>query len=683
MEVLSCFLLHLLLTRLLHVHADADISFVYNGFTHSNLTLEGASYVRPGGILTVTNKTEGLIGHALYPTPFRFKTHQFVNNTNKSVVMNFSTNFVFSILPKYPDLGGQGLAFVLMSTKWPKNCLPNQFLGLPNGTSNVKFSTRFLAVEFDIIQNTELLDINDNHVGIDISSLISSASEPASYYSSKNNGRRIPILLRSGDPIQTWVDYNSQEMLMNVTISPLGLPRPRRPLISFPIDLSLVLDDYMYTGFSASTGLITASHNVHAWSFSIGEDKARTQQGFDPRKVPIIDTTAKQVVHTKGFAVGITLSCLAFVILIIAAAIHVLHKIKHADEILEDWEIQYGARRFKYTELSSATKGFGEKNLIGSGGFGRVYKGVIPSLGVEVAIKRIGHNSQQGMKEFVAEITSMGRLRHRNLVQLHGWCRKQDELLLVYDYMPNGSLDKLLFGNDHKKKKLLTWDQRYKILVGIAQALLYLHEECNQRVVHRDVKPSNVLIDADLTAKLGDFGLAKIYEHGINPKTTHIVGTLGYLAPELTRTGKATTSTDVYSYGILMLEVACRRRSIDPQKSATELLLVDWVKELHLQGEITRAIDPMLDDYDLDEAVLVLNLGLLCSILHPVNRPSMRRVVQILLGQVSLPPLPPEILLRDQDHRNIMGFSDFPNDSDLFNSKLMSSHTDTHTSTSS
>ena len=141
------------------------------------------------------------------------------------------------------------------------------------------------------------------------------------------------------------------------------------------------------------------------------------------------------------------------------------------------------------------------------------------------------------MKEFVAEITSMGRLRHRNLVQLHRWCRRQDELILVYDYIPNGSLDKILF-DENQKKTILTWEKRYNILIGVSQALLYLHEECDQRVVHRDVKPSNVLIDAELNAKLGDFGLARIYKHGNNPETTHIVGTLGYLAPEITRIGR-------------------------------------------------------------------------------------------------------------------------------------------------
>ncbi|KAK9266426.1 hypothetical protein L1049_005499 [Liquidambar formosana] len=397
-------------------------------------------------------------------------------------------------------------------------------------------------------------------------------------------------------------------MLLNVTISPPGISRPYRPLISFPVDLSLVLNEYMYIGFSASTGLLAACYNMLGWSFRIWGKSTRFK-----------------VVYRKGFAVSITLASVTLALLVISGAAHVLRTIRNGDEILKDWEVEYGARRFKYSELFSVTGGFGERNLIGSGGFGRVFKGVVPSTGLEVAIKRISHGSCQGMREFVAEITSIGRLRHRNLVHLHGWCRTQGELLLVYDYIPNGSLDKLLFDNDHKKKKILTWEQRHSILINIAQALLYLHEECDQRVIHRDVKPSNVLIDADLNAKLGDFGLARIYEHGINPQTTHIVGTLGHLAAKVTRSGKSTTNIDVFSFEVLMLKVACGRRPIEPHKNAQELQLVDWVRELHLQQEITRAIDPTLNEYDPDQAKLVLSLGLICFHPHPGYRPSLRR----------------------------------------------------------
>ncbi|KAF7803689.1 L-type lectin-domain containing receptor kinase S.4-like [Senna tora] len=649
----------------------SDINFVQNGFLPGSLNLEGSSYVRSNGILTLTNSSSKILGHAFYPSPLPFKK----SIQNKSEVVTFSTTFVFSIVPKYPDLGGHGLAFVLISTKDPKGCLVNQYMGLPNETSCLEFSTLYLAVEFDAIQNPELEDINDNHVGIDISSLISNISKPAIYYSS-DGSKNTSISLKSGRVIQAWVDYNEEEKLMNVTISPFGILKPSHPLISYPIDLSSVLNDNMYAGFSASNGLLIADYNIHGWSFRLG-GKA---QDLDKSSLPLTQSrSSNEVVHQKGFAVGITFASAILFILVIAGALHVLRRIRTQDEILEDWELEYGALRFKYSELHSATGGFGEKNLIGYGGFGKVYRGVIRCTGLEVAVKRVAPDSRQGMKEFVAEITSMGRIRHRNLVQLHGWCRRHHELLLIYDYVPNGSLDRLLFENEYQKKKILTWDVRYKIVTGVAKALLYLHEECDLRVVHRDVKPSNVLIDADFQPKLGDFGLAKTSEHGIHPKTTHIVGTLGYMAPELTKTGKATTSTDVYGYGILILEVVSGRRAIEPQKNAGELVLVDWVRVLHSKEETTRAVDPSLDAYDKEEADLVLTLGLLCSHPHPDCRPSMRRIVQFLMGDAGLPPLPLDI--HCQVPRSITAYTDnFQDDSDASSSRMSSLKSCSHTS---
>ncbi|KAL2502848.1 L-type lectin-domain containing receptor kinase IV.1 [Forsythia ovata] len=192
----------------------------------------------------------------------------------------------------------------------------------------------------------------------------------------------------------------------------------------------------------------------------------------------------------------------------------------------------------------------------------------MPRSKVEIAVKRISHESRQGIREFVAEIASMGRLRHRNLVPLLGYCRRRSELLLVYEYMPNGSLDMFL----HDQPKItLNWEQRFRVK-GVASGLLYLHEEWEQVVIHRDIKASNVLLDGELNGRLGDFGLARLYDHGTDHHTTQVVGTLGYLAPEHSRTGKATTSTDVYAFGSFLLEVACGRRPIEPKAAPNDLI---------------------------------------------------------------------------------------------------------------
>jgi serine/threonine protein kinase len=213
---------------------------------------------------------------------------------------------------------------------------------------------------------------------------------------------------------------------------------------------------------------------------------------------------------------------------------------KKVKEVLEEWEIQCGPHRFSYKELFNATKGFKEKQLLGKGGFGQVYKGTLPGSDAEIAVKRTSHDSRQGMSEFLAEISTIGRLRHPNLVRLLGYCKHKENLYLVYDFMPNGSLDKYLNrSNTNENQERLTWEQRFKIIKDVASALLHLHQEWVQVIIHRDIKPANVLIDHDMNARLGDFGLAKLYDQGFDPQTSRVAGTFGYIAPEFLRTGRA------------------------------------------------------------------------------------------------------------------------------------------------
>ncbi|XP_059064813.1 L-type lectin-domain containing receptor kinase IV.4-like [Cryptomeria japonica] len=283
---------------------------------------------------------------------------------------------------------------------------------------------------------------------------------------------------------------------------------------------------------------------------------------------------------------------------------------------------------FQYKDLHIARKGFGEKQLLGCGGFSQVYKGVLPTNSLQVVVKRILRETDDGVKDFIAEISSLGRLQHRNLVQIRGFCRRQNHLFIVYDYMPNGSLNKMIFGNP---KKVFKWGQRYKVLRDVAAGLMYRHEEWEQRVVHRDIKSSNILLDSEFNGKLGDFGLARLYEHNESSHTTRVVGTLGYIAPELIHTGKVSPATDVFSFGILMLEVACRRRPVDPSLQPAQGVLVDWVRELDDNGSLMDAADPNLGgQYVEAEMERVLKLGLLCSNPQPDGRPGTRQVLQRL-----------------------------------------------------
>lgn len=370
-----------------------------------------------------------------------------------------------------------------------------------------------------------------------------------------------------------------------------------------------------------------------------------------------------------------------------------------------------GPRKFSLRELNIATKNFSQSELIGRGGMGSVYKGTLRPSGTVVAVKRIRHESKGGEQGFLAEASSISQIRHRNLVQLKGWCIEDNKFLLVYDYMPNGSLDQWLYDGRSEAsrrrqrtgKDQLPWSLRYSIVTGIAAALAYLHEDWQQCVLHRDIKSSNVLLDAEFNAHLGDFGLARLIDHQKVEKTTLMAGTLGYMAPEMPFTGKATKETDVYSFGVLMLEVVCGKKPVDSHSNDLDMepqdvVLLHKVWRAHEAGDILAAVDPRLRkesdkvvaseraaprasslshngpnasvrtngdssepkydkegvdlteepihgvevmDREKDEKMRTLHLGLLCCLPYPNARPSMRLVHQILTGDVTaIPSLP-------------------------------------------
>ncbi|XP_027337629.1 L-type lectin-domain containing receptor kinase S.4-like [Abrus precatorius] len=593
----------------------------FEGVGSNNITLNGAAEIEQNGILKLTNETSRLMGHAFYPTPFQFK------NSSDDKAFSFSSSFALVIVPEYPKLGGHGLAFTIATSKDLK-ALPSQYLGLLNSSDIGNFSNHLFAVEFDTVQDFEFGDINDNHVGIDINNLASNASSTAGYYTEDNGSTKQNLNLKSGKPILAWVDYDSAQNVINVTLS-ASSTKPKRPILSYAVDLSPILKDSMYVGFSASTGLLASSHYILGWSFKINGEAPP----LDLSSLPQLPFAGPKKSHTS-LITGVSVSGFVLVLSAILLGIYMYRRNKNAD-VIEDWELEIGPHRYSYQELKKATKGFKDKELLGQGGFGRVYKGTLPNSNTQVAVKRISHESKQGLREFVSEIASIGRLRHRNLVQLLGWCRRRGDLLLVYDFMANGSLDKYLFD---EPETILSWEQRFKVIKDVASALLYLHEGYEQVVIHRDVKASNVLLDGELNGRLGDFGLARLYEHGANPCTTRVVGTLGYLAPELPRTGKATPSTDVFAFGALLLEVACGLRPVELKALPEDLVLVDWVWSRYRQGRILDVVDPKLNGvFHEREVLLVLKLGLMCSNGAPTARPSMRQVVRLLDGEVDLP----------------------------------------------
>ncbi|RWW16097.1 hypothetical protein GW17_00020034 [Ensete ventricosum] len=606
--------------------ASSDVGFVFDGFTgEANLSLNGYAEVTSEGLLKLTNFTPEMTGHAFYPSPVNFK------NATDGRPISFSTTFVFAIVPVYPNMSGHGIAFALAPSKELPGSMPSQYLGLFSKSDNGQASNHVVAVELDTVKSVDFADINANHVGIDVNDLKSVNASPVAYFDSRE-GVLKSLQLISGEPMQVWVDYDGGEMKLGVMVAPLNKPKPQVPLVSFTINLSSIVLDEMYVGLSAATGAATGCHYILGWSFGLNRDAPPLDLSKLP-KLPRQGSPTKR--STEVLAIELTLAAIILLLISTAAVILIIRRRKKFAEMHEDWELEYGPHRFSYKDLYRATKGFDEQNLLGVGGFGRVYKGVLPTSKMEIAVKKISHDSKQGMREFISEIVSMGRLRHRNLVQLLGYCRRQGELLLVYDYITNGSLDRYIFD---LKRPPLSWSQRFHAIKGVAAGLLYLHDGWEKLVIHRDIKASNVLMDREFNGRLGDFGLARLYDHGTNPQTTHIVGTLGYLAPELSMTGKATTQTDVYAFGAFLLEVACGRRPMDVHAPEDTPNLVTYVLECWKMDAIAEATDPKLgDDYSVKEVELVLMLGLLCSHPDPMARPSMKQVMQFLEGDAPLP----------------------------------------------
>lgn len=393
----------------------------------------------------------------------------------------------------------------------------------------------------------------------------------------------------------------------------------------------------MYFGFTASTGYTGALHYMLVM-FGSG-DTGSLQR--DLNAIPILPPYPKKSFDRTRTVLAVCLA-VSVIAVFIASWIGFVFYLRHkkVQGVLEEWEIQYGPHRFAYKELFNATKGFKDKKILGRGGFGQVYRGTLSGSDVDIAVKRISHGSSQGKSEFLAEISTIGRLRHPNLVRLLGYCRHKEDLFLVYDFMPNGSLDKYLnHSNTNENQERLSWDQRFKIIKDVASPLLYLHQEWVQIIIHRDIKPANILIDHEMNARLGDFGLAKLYDQGIDPQTSKVAGAFGYIAPEFLRTGRATTSTDVYAFGLVILEVVCGRRLIERRQARNEEVLVDWILELWENGKIFDAVEESIVQVEQNrgEIELVLKLGVLCSHQAESIRPDMSTVMGLLNGVLHLP----------------------------------------------
>ncbi|KAL3027723.1 hypothetical protein AAZX31_03G071800 [Glycine max] len=294
---------------------------------------------------------------------------------------------------------------------------------------------------------------------------------------------------------------------------------------------------------------------------------------------------------------------------------------------------------FEFEMLATATNNFHLANMLGKGGFGPVYKGQLDN-GQEIAVKRLSKASGQGLEEFMNEVVVISKLQHRNLVRLLGCCIERDEQMLVYEFMPNKSLDSFLF--DPLQRKILDWKKRFNIIEGIARGVLYLHRDSRLRIIHRDLKASNILLDDEMNPKISDFGLARIVRGGDDDEanTKRVVGTYGYMPPEYAMEGIFSEKSDVYSFGVLLLEIVSGRRNTSFYNNEQSLSLVGYAWKLWNEDNIMSIIDPEIHDPMFEKSILrCIHIGLLCVQELTKERPTISTVVLMLISEIThLPP---------------------------------------------
>uniref|UniRef100_A0ACD5V8I8 Uncharacterized protein n=1 Tax=Avena sativa TaxID=4498 RepID=A0ACD5V8I8_AVESA len=636
--------------------AGKNVSIDSATLSFSDLTLLGDAFLRNGsvGLTRDTGVPSSSAGTVLCTRAVSFRG----GPANGTTTASFAARFSFVIANQNAgSTGGDGIAFFLSPDRATLGATGG-YLGLFNSSvssaavpndddAGAADGPAIVAVEFDTMVNAELGDPSDNHVGLDVGS-------PASVQAIDLAGSG--IVLKSGNLTTAWIEYRAADRLLEVSLSYSGGVKPKRPMLSVAVDLSPHLKEAMYVGFSASTEGSTQQHTIKEWTFrTFGlpspatTNNASSATGNGPQQPAPSGVITATGGATRKKRFGLAISVLGPVALAAAFAFFAWVSGKKLVELTASRRrnknavflpelLLKGPRKFSHKELSAATRGFHASRVIGRGAFGTVYKAAMPGVATTYAVKR-STQAHQSRNEFVAELSVIACLRHKNLVQLEGWCDENGELLLVYEYMPNGSLDKALYGDPCT----LSWPERHNVAAGIASVLAYLHQECEQRVVHRDIKTGNILLDANLSPRLGDFGLARLMDHDQSPMSTLTAGTMGYLAPEYLQSGKATDQTDVFSYGVVVLEVCCGRRPIDKEdiSGSKNVNLVDWVWRLHGEDRLIEAADVRLDgEFDQEGMLRLLLVGLSCANPNCEERPAMRRVVQVLNGEADPVPVP-------------------------------------------
>ncbi|KAG8650475.1 L-type lectin-domain containing receptor kinase IX.1 [Manihot esculenta] len=618
--------------------STSSLNFNFTSFSSSDpqIFTERDANVTEGEIeLTLiypSKETSARYGRATYAEPLHLWDKASGNLTN------FTTQFSFLIDSRGSHKYGDGITFFMApnGSRMPANVKGSGGIGLARSNSdavNPKVN-KFVAVEFDTYQND--WDPPYDHIGFNVNSMVSLVNR--TWRSGARTGSKTDVRIR--------YDSNKKSLRVNFSFLDRDNETIKYGYKSADIDMAEYLPEWVTFGFSCSTGNPNQSNRIISWDFTSSSEIVENGN----REVPSDPVVRKERKEKTALVIGLISGACAFVVIVgfITLCLRMKKKkVKKPDDFLismsfgDDFRNGTSPRSFAYQELANATSNFSETMKLGAGGFGAVYRGFLKDLNSFIAVKRVSKISEQGIKEYRSEVKVISRLRHKNLVKLIGWCHEK-ELLLVYEFMPNGSLESHLF---KVNKSLLTWDLRFKIAQGLASALLYLHQEGDQCVLHRDIKSSNVLLDSSFNSKLGDFGLARLVDHRKGSQTTIPAGTAGYMAPECLTTGKVSKESDVYSFGVVALEIACGRRAVELKLEQGQIKIVEFVWKLYGMGKLLEAADPKLcRDFDEQQMERLMKIGLWCAHPDPILRPSTWEVANVLLNfEAVLPTLPSEM----------------------------------------
>lgn len=581
---------------------------------NQDITLLGSAAIstEKGCIQIPENNLQYSAGRAIYSSPIR------LFDPNTRFPASFETTFSFQIQSPSNSSGSSsgGLGFIIVPDEFTVG-RPGPWLGMLNDACEDEY--KVVAVEFDTRMNAEFGDPNDNHVGINLGSIVSTTAINASSFG---------IHLNDGTVHRAWINYDGYRKFLEIFLGPDETGLPSKAVYSGNLDLSPYLNEYMFIGFSGSTGDNHPQvHSICSWNFtSVSRALLRVPSTEScANKITVENDENYQHISSKtpsSFYIFVAVVVLVLIIMINLYCNSKRKKNNNSDEIAvvpkekQRLSPPNRARKFNLAEISSATRGFGELQILGSDAKSVTYKGTLLN-GCNVAVKcfssKFFNSRGSDRRRMIKEVKAAGKIRHPNLVPIRGWCFDHQETIVVYDFVPNGSLDKWLFGFG-----VLPWMRRFKVVKDVAEALTYLH--C-KGLGHKNVKASSVFVDISFRALLGDFGFV-------------------LSSTESTRfESLVSQKVDVFEFGVLVLEIVSGRvRRSNPG----ELDLLDLAWALHESDEKAKLVDRRMGPVvNPDQAIRVLEVGLMCTLNDNKGRPSMEEVVEYLNLERPLPELPP------------------------------------------